>query len=45
MRGPLTGEGERKLYLLLIILGVEGLDSAELHHYAEMAEQLKEENQ
>ena len=45
LRGTLSGEGERKLYILLIILGVEGLDSAELQRYAEMAEQLKEERQ
>ena len=45
LRGPLSGEGEGKLYLLLIILGVEGLDSDELQRYAEMAEQLKEEQQ
>lgn len=42
LHGPLSGEGERGLFLLLIILGVEGLDSGELQRYAEMAEQLKE---
>lgn len=39
---PLSREGERTLYHLLILLGVEGLDSEELCRYAEMAEQLKE---
>ena len=45
LRGPLCGERERKLYLLLIIIGVEGLDSTELQRYADMAEQLQEEKQ
>ena len=43
--GPLSREGERMLFLLLIILGVEGLDNGELRRCAEMAERLKEEGQ